>query len=268
MSKTTYLAATGAALVLATSFATTALAWHPEGKITKEVQNVTLNSAYADANDANTAVVARPGDVLRYRMTVVNPAPAADRQYNDLTKIKVTDTLPAGVSVASGSKDKDFGSTVVVPQATKSNGTKSVSYEFTVKVADSVADKTVICNTATFNGNSVNNDAPRSGSDKACVKVTVPPAPKQIQVCDLATKKVVTINETTFDAKKHSKNLDLCKEVPVTPETPKTETPTGGQGEVLPAEIPATGAGSAFVTLGGLTAATYAAALFFQSRRK
>lgn len=236
MSKINYLAATGAALVLATSFATTAFAWHPEGKITKEVQNVTLNGAYADANDAATAVTARPGDVLRYRMTVVNPAPAADRQYNDLTKIKVTDTLPAGVALASGSKDKDFGATVVVPQATKNGGTKSVSYEFTVKVASTVADKTVICNTATFNGNSVNNDAPRSGSDKACVKVTVPETPKS--------------------------------QTPKTPETPKVETPTGGQGEVLPAAIPATGAGSAVLGLGGLTAATYAAALFFQNRRK
>lgn len=209
MRKINYLAASGAALVLATSLSTTALAWHPQGKITKEVQNVTLNSAYADANDANTAIAARPGDVLRYRMTVVNPAPAAERQYNDLTKIKVTDTLPAGVTMDSGSKDKYFGSTVVVPQSSKS-GNKSVSYEFTVKVNGSVADKTVICNTAVFNGNSIVGDAPRTGSDKACVKVTVPPAPKQIKVCDLATKQIITINETAFDTSKHSKNLDDC----------------------------------------------------------
>lgn len=233
MSKTNYLAGFTAALVLAATVSTAAFAWHPQGKITKEVQNVTQNSSYADANDATTAITARPGDVLRYRVSVVNPAPAADRQYNDLTRIKVTDTLPAGVTLVSGSKDKDFGSIVVVPQSTKGNGTKSVSYEFTVKVAASAVDKSVICNTATYSGNSIKNDAPRSGSDKACVKVTVPETPK-----------------------------------PETQETPVTETPTGGQGEVLPASIPATGAGSALVGLTGLSAVTYAAVAFIQNRRK
>ena len=36
---------------------------------------------------------------------------------------------------------------------------------------------------------------------------------KKIEVCELATKKVISINETDFDAKKHSKNLDDCKTV-------------------------------------------------------
>lgn len=36
---------------------------------------------------------------------------------------------------------------------------------------------------------------------------------KNIKVCELATKKIVTINEKDFDAKKHSKNLDDCKEI-------------------------------------------------------
>lgn len=215
MRKLNYLAASGAAFALAMGVSTVALAWHPQGTITKEVKNVTLNSAYADANDATTAIAARPGDILRYRMTVVNPAPAASRQYNDLTKIKVTDVLPAGVTIDTGSKDKDFGSIVVVPQSTAGNGTKSVSYEFTVKVAAGVADKTLICNTATFNGNSVAGDAPRTGSDKACVTVNVPPAPKKIQVCDLKTKQVITINEDQFDASKYSKDIEnCCKEEP------------------------------------------------------
>jgi uncharacterized repeat protein (TIGR01451 family)/LPXTG-motif cell wall-anchored protein len=37
---------------------------------------------------------------------------------------------------------------------------------------------------------------------------------KNINVCELATKKIITINEKDYDAKKHSKNLDDCKEVP------------------------------------------------------
>lgn len=34
--------------------------------------------------------------------------------------------------------------------------------------------------------------------------------PKTIKVCELSTKKEITINEKDFDAKKHSKNLDDC----------------------------------------------------------
>ncbi|MGH7218353.1 MAG: LPXTG cell wall anchor domain-containing protein, partial [Candidatus Microsaccharimonas sp.] len=37
---------------------------------------------------------------------------------------------------------------------------------------------------------------------------------KDIKVCELATKKIITIKETDFDASKHSKNLADCKETP------------------------------------------------------
>jgi hypothetical protein len=38
-----------------------------------------------------------------------------------------------------------------------------------------------------------------------------PPQPKDIQVCELATRKIITIKENQFDATKHSKNPDDCK---------------------------------------------------------
>ena len=44
-------------------------------------------------------------------------------------------------------------------------------------------------------------------------KMNCEPVEKDIQVCELATKKIITIREDQFDAKKHSKNLDDCKEV-------------------------------------------------------
>lgn len=44
-------------------------------------------------------------------------------------------------------------------------------------------------------------------------KVNCPEEPKNIKVCELATKKIITIREDQFDASKHSKNLDDCKEV-------------------------------------------------------
>lgn len=39
-----------------------------------------------------------------------------------------------------------------------------------------------------------------------------PLPPKNIEVCELATKRIITIKESDFDASKHSKNLADCKE--------------------------------------------------------
>ena len=39
-----------------------------------------------------------------------------------------------------------------------------------------------------------------------------PEPPKEIKVCELESKKIITIKEDEFDAKKHSKNLEDCKE--------------------------------------------------------
>jgi len=44
---------------------------------------------------------------------------------------------------------------------------------------------------------------------------------KQIEVCDLTTKEIITIDEDAFDESKHSKNLGDCAPAP-TPELPKT----------------------------------------------
>jgi hypothetical protein len=38
-----------------------------------------------------------------------------------------------------------------------------------------------------------------------------PPQPKDIQVCEVATRKIITIKEDQFNAAVHSKNLDDCK---------------------------------------------------------
>jgi len=45
-------------------------------------------------------------------------------------------------------------------------------------------------------------------------KVNCETPPKKIKVCELATKKIIEINEADFDASKHSKDLSKCKEVP------------------------------------------------------
>lgn len=55
-----------------------------------------------------------------------------------------------------------------------------------------------------------------------------------IEVCELATKDIITINEDDFDSAQHSRNLSDCDDVPVVPkpETP-AELPTTGPAEVV-----------------------------------
>ena len=171
MNKVTKLASTAViGTALAVSVTSPALAWHPQGKIVKEVTNVTAGTAKSDANTAAQAVAAKPGDILTYTITISNPAPAADKHYNDLAFVKVTDALPAGVELVKDPNTRNINEDLgtILPG-------KSVTKELTVKVT-ATKDMTIE-NKACFDGNSVVKDAPRNGCDTAVVKVTVPKTP-------------------------------------------------------------------------------------------
>ncbi len=148
----------------------TAFAWHPKGMITKYVQNVTQNSQMANANDAQNAVAAKPGDTLKYTIVVENDGDASNDGNNDMAHTVMTDTLPAGVVMADGSS-----STISVDLGTIKPGQK-VTKEYLVKVT-STKDGDLIENKACFTGNSTANDNPQKGCDVADVKVSVPTPP-------------------------------------------------------------------------------------------
>jgi uncharacterized repeat protein (TIGR01451 family) len=158
------------ALVL--SVAIPALAWHPEGKIKKEVMNQTTSSALSDANTAGSAVAAKPGDVLKYVITVSNVGKAASNGYNDMAKTVMTDTLPAGVELVNNPAQR---------QITENLGLlkpgESVKKEYLVKVT-SQTDGAIVENKACFTGDSTANDNPQKGCDPAVIKVSVPETPK------------------------------------------------------------------------------------------
>ena len=53
------------------------------------------------------------------------------------------------------------------------------------------------------------------------------PRPKIIEVCDIAAKKIISIDERDFDSRRHSKNLDDCKVTKLSPvEISKTDITT------------------------------------------
>lgn len=205
---------TSAALVA--TIASPAFAWHPVGRITKQVQNVTQSSQLAEANTAAEAISAKPGDTLKYVITVRNDGKYDKRGWNDMHYTKVVDQLPTGVELVTGPTNKDLGH--IAAGAEK-------KYEFTVKVT-AQRDKTVVCNTASFTGDSEVKDQPQKGSDTACVKVSNPPVP---------------VTPTT----------PVTPEQPKTPETPKTETPA--KTPVTPVELPKTGAAETLLGMLGLS---------------
>lgn len=205
-----------------------AFAWHPEGVITKKVQNVTTGSALVEADDVSSAVAAKPGDTLKYVIEVRNKAAAADKNYNDMTNTVMTDTLPAGVELTSNPGKRQISENI----GTIKPG-KSVVKEYLVKVTANTDGS--IKNTACFTGNTEVNDNPQKGCNPAVVTVTVPPTPPE---------------------------EPEVPEVPVvtkpTPKPPVTE---------IPAELPKTGAADVIGGALGLGLLSYAAYRFAQSKR-
>ncbi len=161
-------------VLAASAVAAPAFAWHPKGVIKKSVQNQTTASALSDANDAATAVAAKPGDILKYVIEVSNTGAAGETNAMHFTKL--TDTLPAGVQLVSDPTKKDITEDlgVVAPG-------QKVTKEYLVKVI-STKDGDLIENKACFTGDSEVNDQPQQGCDVADVKVAIPkeqPKPEQ-----------------------------------------------------------------------------------------
>lgn len=156
-------------IVVAGSVVTPAYAWHPKGTIIKSVQNVTAGGSLSDANNANTAISAKPGDILNYVVEVKNTAAPATKQYNDMDFTVVTDSLPTGVELVSNPSTRvlkeEMG--LILPG-------KSKRVEYKVKVI-SATDGAVVTNKACFTADSVVKDNPQKGCDDAVIKVSVPP---------------------------------------------------------------------------------------------
>jgi uncharacterized repeat protein (TIGR01451 family) len=211
-----------------------AAACHPQGVITKDVQNLTTGSALAKADTSATAVTAHPGDTLVYTIAIAN---LATGNQDELINTKITDTLPAGLTLVKA--DSYNVGTVNMKQTVKRT--------VTVKVSATTAG--VIKNTACFTGDSVDHKVPQKGCDLAYVNVVVPaptPTPTPKPVVTPTPKPVVT-------------------------PTP-VATPVPGKGEALsatvaPATLPVTGASELSGAL-GLTAMIGTATAYIRSRRK
>jgi len=169
-SSKTLLGAALAATVIVAGVSTNAFAWHPKGVISKSVQNITAGSALSEADTVATAVAAKPGDTLKYVITVKNDGAADSKGYNDMANTVMTDTLPTGIELVNDPAKR---------QITENLGLikpgQSIKKEYVVRVT--VSKNGAIENTACFTGNSTANDNPQKGCNPAIVTVTVPETP-------------------------------------------------------------------------------------------
>lgn len=263
-------------------------------------KNVTTNSAFADVTNATCS------DTVKIRAYVHNPGP------DSLTGVRAQAVLPTG-SASSFSVKMTVSATNANPASEsdttsiKSNKAATLNYVsgsaeyFDAKGArlgslnDSIvttgADVPGGVDVSTLNARYVQIQAklacPSVPEEK---KITVceldtkkivtinekdfdskkysknladcaekPPVEGEITVCELATKKVVTIKESAYDSKKYSKDLTDCKEK-VTPVTPVTPTPPAVT------ELPKTGAGDVMIAGLGLSALVTGIAYAIQRR--
>jgi len=188
-----------------------------------KVRNVTQNGGYS------SSISAVCNDTVKYSVEVSNT------QYGALTDVTVKANLASGnINVSA---KNDAGNTVT------SNGHVTVSNNGTLQyIAGSTSLYTVsgafvktLADGVTSNGV---NAGDLGGSTREFVQFQAKvkceeQQPNDIQVCDLATKKVITIREDQYNATKHSKNLADCAATPVTPVTPTELPQTGATGGVV-----------------------------------
>ena len=181
-------------------------------------QNFTM-SKLVSKHGANSWVenyTAQPGETVDYLLQYKN---TGSLQQDNVT---FRDTLPAHMTYVAGStiygNSQHPSGTRASDNITTSTGINVGSYAaganawaiFSAKV-DGVSALACGVNSlhniasVTPQGVGVKSDAADVTVTRTCVQ------PKPIEVCRLADKKIVTIDEKDFDSAKYSKNLDDCK---------------------------------------------------------
>ncbi len=261
----------------------------PNFEVTKQVSN-------AGKNTFTESVTTKPGEQVEYKIQYKN---TGTTQQNDVV---IKDVLPNGISYVAGTtklaSSASNGQYAAVADGVTARGINIGSYapagnayvKFTAKVTDnSQLEKcglNTLVNTATAEtNNGSKSDTANVVVSKECVN------PKDIKVCDLTSKKIITIKEDQFDAKKHSKNLKDCEAGKITvcelaskkiitidenkfdaskhsknlkdceTTTPPVTPPT------TPSELPKTGAGDGVAAALALGALVASASYYIASRR-
>lgn len=212
-------------------------------------------------------VTVKNGDTVDYQLEYKN---TGTTKQNDVV---LKDTLPKGLEYVTGSSylknasnptAKKVSDNLVAASGINIGNYTDGSNAF-VKFSAKVNTKDLVCGKNTLKNVASAHTNNGSKSDDAIVVVNKECEPGKITVCELATKKSITIKETDFDAKKHSKDFSKCADTPVVPPvTPPVTPPTP---PTTPPELPQTGLGENIVALTGLGSLIASAAYYIASRR-
>lgn len=175
------------------------------------------------------------GDTVQFRVRIHNIG------ANSLENVKVKATLPTAAATSHSSTvtiSASNGNTVTDTAGVNLDKSGTLSYvSGSTELLDANQAKLATLNDGIVGGGvnlpdaiGVSTQQKRSVQFSAKVNCDTP-KDKDIKVCDLTTKEIVTIKESAFDSSKHTKDLSKCEEVPVTPEQP-TELVKTGAGDV------------------------------------
>ena len=232
---------------------------------------------------------AKPGEIVDYLVQYKNIGEA------QTDNVMISDTLPAGMTYET---DSTLFGTAEKPAGQKASdnitkgGINIGSYKqnggtwvmFSAKVAEN--DKLPACgkNTLINKARATTDFGWKEDTANVIVDKTCVP-PKDIKVCELASKKIITIKEDQFDASKHSKNLKDCEANKITVcEIASKKIITIDENKfdaskhsknlkdcettpVTPAELPKTGAGDGVAAALALGAVVASASYYVASRR-
>ncbi|MEO7905141.1 MAG: hypothetical protein ABIR91_05115 [Candidatus Saccharimonadales bacterium] len=146
-------------------------------------------------------------NLVTKRMPTPPPKPLATCSNLVISKISRTKfTMDASGSVKNGAKITGYAYTV------KDSTNKTVFSTTNKTTATNNSTSVTLSNDGKYTANvsiATTAGTKEGGNCRKNITVTPPPA-KDITVCDVTAKKIITIKETDFDSKKHSKNLKDC----------------------------------------------------------
>ena len=204
------VAALVSAVALLAGNALAAPAGQIEGGDIYRVRNVSTNGVFTDPATGTC------GNTFQFKVRIHNPGPDA------LSNVNVKATLPSAVATSHSSQVTVTASNANPSTTTDTAGinlSKAAKLNYingSTELLDANNAKlqtlgdTILTSGVTIGTVGVSTQQKRFV--QFSVKTDCPTAPEKIQVCELATKNIITIDETAFDASKHSKNLADCAE--------------------------------------------------------
>lgn len=187
--------------------------------------------------DWKESIDAKAGEEVDYRIEYKNTGTTVQ---NDVV---IKDVLPQGVTYVAGSTSisnaaSDFKWRVSTNNEVTKGGLNIGNYaagggayvKFTAKMPSN--DSLKICGTNTLVNKATAETNNGNKSDTANVVVNKECAPEKITVCEIDTKKTVTVNKP-YDKTKYTEDFTKCEETPVTP----PELPQTGAGENIAAVL-------------------------------